>query len=460
MTDVKAAVQEFNEDVDVLEHIEDEAPPECLEWMMDRLIFSLRIESSMINETHKATIARFLMREDQQSLFAYLTHAEEKISLSIVSAYPNLASRTVVPDMNLDICYFVRIDPKKEIHPDNIHTLISYGVSKSGACMDTFLRTMQFGLNPTLLRNRVWPDSIVKEFGSITHTFMAVLTENANRLKGSTVLYVPLECVDDQQAKEAHLDKELVQRLELAVIHWKRQIEKVVHEKDVESSSENEGPLAEIEYWRARTRDLNNIREQFIREDVQQVVTVLQRSKSFFYLQPFLDLKSSVENETEEAIDNLRYLRALEEPCRKLAGSQPKEIPALVKGLLRSVQMVFSHSKHYKKDRFFRLLRMISNEIVQRCRQKINLKAIFEGQVEESMVALQESVEAGEAWMTACRKMLSATAKRWRSEKGEQLEIDESIFSEIDGFVKHRCMNLQEVCKGQLQFGFRMQKKH
>jgi dynein heavy chain len=114
--------------------------------------------------------------------------------------------------------------------------------------MDSFLRIMQNVLAPSLLRNKGWPDSIQKDFSSVMHKFMATLTENANRIKGNTVLYVPLENLTPEQFAEAHLDKELVQRFETAVIHWTRQIKEVVNEKDVDSASESEGPLSEIEY--------------------------------------------------------------------------------------------------------------------------------------------------------------------------------------------------------------------
>ena len=361
-----------------------------------------------------------------------------------------------------DVVYFVRTDATRDITPETIDAVISFGTCKGGSAMDFFLRSMTHILAPSLLhKDRNWPEGIQKELSSVAHKFMAHLTDNANRIKGSTVLYVPLSNISEADLRLAHQDpnkqKDLVQTFVTAVIHWTHQIRDVVNEKDVETSSDMLGPLAEIQYWRARTFDLNNIRKQFNREDVQRIVEVLTRAKeSKYFLEPFLNLQSDIINQTNEAIDNLKYLRTLEEPCRKLSAATPKDVPLLVKDILKTAQMVFIHSKYYKKDRFFRLLRMISNEIVRICRVKINLQAIFDGDVTDSIDALQESVAAGEAWMSACRKMLIATGKRFRRDKGETLEIDESIFSEMNGFIHHRCMNLQVVCQGQLQFGFKV----
>lgn len=39
--------------------------------------------------------------------------------------------------------------------------------------------------------------------------------------------------------------------------------------------------------------------------------------------------------------------------------------------------------------------------------------------------------------------MMAATRRRFRREKGEKLELDDTFLNEIDGFVRHRCQNLQ-----------------
>lgn len=475
-----SAVDAFHNEVDNYDYIPAEAHPECLQWASAKITDNLPVEA--VSEADKEIITEFLVGDEtKRALFAYLSgpppnsdaaleveedsngEAEaksapvpERVRLVLSLAHPNLASRNLPPGTVADVLWFVRLSGKTDVTPDNIDTALAWGVSRGGNAMDSFLRVMQSVLAPTLLRNKsAWPDSIQKDISNVMHKFMATLTENANRIKGSTVLYVPLENLDAEMLRDAHNDKELVQRFESAVIHWTRQIKEVVNEKDVEGASESEGPLAEIEYWRARTRDLNNIRKQFNRKDVLQIVEVLDRAKSFYYLEPFLSLKTDIEKGTEEAIDNLKYLNTLLEPCMKLSKAEPKEIAALLPQILRTTQLILIYSTHYKRDRFFRILRMISNEIINRCRKKVDLSAILAGNVEKSMVALQESIAAGETWMHACRKMLDATSKRWRSSKHEQLDVDDTIFNEIDGFVKHRCVHLIEVCKGQMQFGFK-----
>jgi dynein heavy chain len=444
--------------VQAFDQVEAEAHPECVDWVTDHICHFLHVERAAFNSKHLAAVTEFLLGDDRKKALFAMLHADKDDNVVLVTnrGHPNQGARRTIDGMCKDVMYFVITDVGKEVTPDNIDHSIIFGVMHDGAAMDAFLRAMQYVYAPTLLNNQKWPESIQKDFNSVTHKFMATLTENANRMKGSTVFYVPLVNLADEEWKRVHEDKELVQTFVTAVIYWTKQIREVVNEKDVGSASESAGPLTEIEYWRARAVDMKNICDQFNRADVKRIVDALAPAKdSKWSVEPFLSLKSDIEAGMQEAIDNLRYLRTLEEPCRELAEADASQIPTMIKPLLQRVHMVFMHSKHYRRERFFRLLRMISNEIVARCRQKIDLEAIFDGNVEQSMVALQESIAAGDAWMSQCRKMLSATAKRYRREKGEQLDIDESIFNEIDGFVRHRCKNLQEVCRGQLQFGFR-----
>ncbi len=64
-------------------------------------------------------------------------------------------------------------------------------------------------------------------------------------------MYIPKENLENIEASAR--DKDLVQRLEAAVIHWTRQIKEVVGLQDNSMElNENAGPLAEIQFWRAR----------------------------------------------------------------------------------------------------------------------------------------------------------------------------------------------------------------
>lgn len=450
-----------------------ETHPECTAWVLRRLQEELQCDEDDVTGSHLRLINEFFVGDEElHALFCYFqgvvveTDAEgdafastkegglTTTELCIVDNVPTISGRMVTPGMCPDVLYFLRLDPDRLIVPENIDSVIAWGVCRGGNFLEFFLRTLQHVFTPTLLHNR-WPDSIEKDVHSNMYRFMAAMTENVNSLRGRTVLYVPSDLASNLSVEDAHLDRELVQRFEAAVIHWTRQIKEVVGGKESALNTDAAGPLEEIAYWRSRARDLGNIRAQLNCSAVSNIVQVLKEAKSFYYLEPFLNLRADIEKGTEEAFDNLRFLNTLVEPCTRLSKADPKEIPALIRDVLINAQLILIHSKSYKKERFFRLLRIISNEIIYRCSQKIDVPAILNGDVAESMVALRDSVAAGEAWIRECHKMLVATSKRFKIERGEKLEVDESFLNEIDGFVRHRCQNLHEICKAQLQFGFR-----
>eukprot|EP00906_Rhabdomonas_costata_P019029 RCo027697 len=430
-----------------------EAHPECLEWIKKRILLLLKLPEETWSGEHFSYVTQFLVDPKTKKLFAW---AESETALQLSLSQPTQQQQAQQQQAEngggpTEVLYFFK-DEEKEVVPENVDSVVRFGVAH-GPAMDSFLRVMQHVFAPALLRNKQWPESVQKEFSAQLHRFLATLTENANRMRGCTVLYVPQEDMSTPGR-----EKERLQRFESALIHWTRQIKDVLNEKDNVESSENEGPLAEIEFWRARTEDLNNIRNQLQRADVKQIVAVLTEAKSEYYLDPFNRLASMIEEGSKEAIDNLKYLNRLKPHCERLSSAEPRDIPKLLPPLLQTIQMIFHCSAYYNTpERLVGILRKVSNEIILRCSGKISLQAIFDGTVGASMRALQESMDAGEEWKRVCRQMLAATARRYREAHGKPWEIDESsIFAEIDAFVQQRCKDLLEVCEGQMQFGGRV----
>ena len=61
--------------------------------------------------------------------------------------------------------------------------------------------------------------------------------------------------------------------------------------------------------------------------------------------------------------------------------------------------MIWTISNFYNKiEPLTGLLRKISNQIIIQCSQKITLVAILDGDVEQSLAHLQESIQCGLAW--------------------------------------------------------------
>ena len=383
---------------------------------------------------HGETVREFLADGNQRVLYAYVQGEAEDLVLTLKLPARGTFGR---------LLYFTR-KTSVSITKFNLAELVGQGEVNENI-MSSLLAAMEGSYVDKIVNNTTWPESIRKEFTGQVHKFMANLTESVHAARGQTVLYLPAENVAHTAAAK---EKDLVQRLESTLIHWTRQIKEVVNNQDNSELGEDAGPLAEIDFWRSRSVDLGGIREQLDQPGVVDIVAVLEQSKSS-YLGPFMNLSNLIQREAVAAEDNLKFLSSLEKPCQALAEADPKDIPPILPKLLYCIRMIWNISRFYNTpERLAGLLRKVSNEIINRCCDKLSLEEIFEGDVESCMSGLRESIRAGEAWKRAYQ--VTAEAVRTRSAHPWDFDVS-SIFAHIDAFVQ-RCRDMMEVCEAQLQF--------
>lgn len=141
------------------------------------------------------------------------------------------------------------------------------------------------------------------------------------------------------------------------------------------------------------------------------------------------------------------FLKILEEPCRKIEKAQPGAIPALIPDVLSSVRVIWELSEKYATpDRMKGLLTKISNQINQRCRNKIDKEDMLGRDVEKCMRDLDESIECCKQWKEICTKIQKRIILRSSKPNWEE---DDGIFAENEAFIQ-RCRDLKEICEGQL----------
>lgn len=103
-----------------------------------------------------------------------------------------------------------------------------------------------------------------------------------------------------------------MERLEITVIHWARQIKEVVSNPEMAHHMDNTGPLEEIEVrtgvlsardqrsslrdqvWRSRTVDLSGISEQLNRPEVKRIMEILKIAGSS-YVKDFDDQAAMIQ---------------------------------------------------------------------------------------------------------------------------------------------------------------------
>ncbi|GBG32973.1 Dynein heavy chain 2, axonemal [Hondaea fermentalgiana] len=456
-----------------------EGAQEMLEWIKNRISLA-KLTRRMWTGAADATVLEFLSNPSVYRLVIFVgndgvhlrtganvqhhfTSIEgiEAVASTLSESVANdgaaaRAATSLLEDMGAcgakEFMYFVRPEGKPlTVH--NMRRLIKYGRVSGHAhglnAMGSLLRAMNTVFAGQFRDNASWPESVRKDFAGQLHKFVASLTETTNQSKGKTILYIPLEAVDDPEA--AARDKDLVQRLESTMIRWTRQIKEVVNNQDMAANTETSGPLEEIQFWRSRTQDLSGISQQLEKPGIQKIVAVLECVKSS-YLAPFQSIADMIQRGSQEATDNLHFLSLLFDPCFSLSRAKPSDIPKILPEILAFIRIICTASKFYNtEERLTGLLRKVSNEIIRCCCGKIRLSEIFDGDVEASMVQLHESIAGGVAWKQLYKRTADAVAMHTKDESKHWNFDIASIFAQVDAFVQ-RCRDLLEVCEGQIQF--------
>jgi len=99
------------------------------------------------------------------------------------------------------------------------------------------------------------------------------------------------------------------------------------------------------------------------------------------------------------------------------------------------VRIIWELSKYYyTPERMKGLLTKISNQIIKRCRAKINKDDMLDGDVEKCMDDLEESIECCRQWKYICLKN-QKMIKKYSTRPNWDLDTDETIFAENEAFI-------------------------
>ena len=254
--------------------------------------------------------------------------------------------------------------------------------------------------SPLLVRNPQWPESVRNEFSTGMNRLLSVLTDETNRAKGYTVLYVPNEDMSPPPHVAA-VDKDLVQRLEATVIHWTRQIKEVLSSTNqAKSAKPNELPLDELDYWIQRVDDLSGIRLQLDKPGVAAVEAVLSAAKST-YLLHFSALATQIKEGMTEAQSNTKFLTTLKDSCTALSKADVSKIQDHLPMILDLTRLIWMHSPYYNtRERITILLQ----KVCQTYHRSMNFEHVID---RSAMLSLDVAASTFH-----CLKSSTATCKR------------------------------------------------
>lgn len=193
------------------------------------------------------------------------------------------------------------------------------------------------------------------------------------QVKGSIHLEMPDVEIDEESIKEVSDDFEQVSEIEKAVDEWCKQISTIIEQvgcswlttltysvtplisrrhlyiQEGQKTQEGRGPLAEIEFWRARNTALSGIYEQISMPHAQLLIQVLQKAETP-NLPVFTYQFAELSKLHAEAKDNVKFLTTLERHFKNITSGSFSTILDTLPSLMNAIRMVWIISRHYNSD--------------------------------------------------------------------------------------------------------------
>ncbi|XP_061620043.1 LOW QUALITY PROTEIN: dynein axonemal heavy chain 2 [Phyllopteryx taeniolatus] len=429
----KTDKEEDASDSEVIEQID---PFEILRMVCEKFIRRVDIwgvtKESWLEENVKA-LERFIQDTSIPTLVVYL---DASTTLQVEYTVPTQAVEELV--------YFLR-EPGTAITPENFYEEVEYSTVQGDPTESLlqFINSLHSDENDI---SSDWETGIKDNYINGMHNYLAILTDNVSKKEGRTVLYIPMEGLNDS-AEEGSKDTHLVQRMESVLIHWTDQIKELLNVQDF-SGSDNSGPLQEIAYWESHSKKLRDMSKQLQKPGVKHIQQMLELANSL-YVKRFLKLAKELQDSSVEAQSNLNFLSLLAGPCQELRNVQISELTPKLHHILYVIRIIWTNSTHYNtNERITGLFLKMSYEIIYLCIKSISLDRIFEGYVTSSKKSLKECIQCCLTWKNMYSRV--SEVHHENSKKGWLLD-QTNIFVPIDACIQ-RMKDLLEVCDTQQQF--------
>ena len=294
-----------------------------------------------------------------------------------------------------------------------------------------------------------------KEFIDTMRKFQTDLNEAIGSLQGE----IELEKYDrkyEAEVKQNRLSSnEMITHFEELMERWLMEIHKYIEQTNSrKGEGRDPGPKTELEHWRNRQTKLTTIIEQMRSKDCKVVFeTLMQATKNAALQKPKDSIISLIQkwknNDIQltealnEAKDNVKYLRTLENFIEPLYIGNPQSIIDSLQALMTSIKMIHTIARYYNNsENMTGLFQKITNQMITNCRNNITKGSREHEKLWNSkefppakLVAVMRScIELRQAYKNTYQE---TKQKLKVNDKGKQFEFSESkIFGKLDLFCR------------------------
>ncbi len=326
------------------------------------------------------------------------------------------AGDILVPTMKFPDCfkkkavYFIKARGVTSVTNDNVANELIYGELSSSPLehLQLFLNHVTLPLLNTT-NTADWPDVMVRDITKHLDKFISQTTMVGGKMDGHTVLPVPsvaYRIVNGDGQVDRDVLKDAVHSLETIVIDWAREIRQAIQNDTDSIPMHQRGPIAEIDFWKAKQANLQAISQQLLADPAVKVRAFLTSTGSSFAAA--LDsVADGVGQAMAEAADTVRYL----EPLRRtwttvIEETDPAALVPLFPRVLHVLMLIHKHSGYYRTQRRTTgLLRRMCDELIEDTfRQIVDPETVLKMEPDAAQGGLQQVLRVADVFRTVYRQ--------------------------------------------------------
>ncbi|EUB64627.1 Dynein heavy chain 10, axonemal [Echinococcus granulosus] len=276
------------------------------------------------------------------------------------------------------------------------------------------------------------------EFSLKYHKFLQVVSESSELLNSTTDFTIPTIDLDGDE--HTLLQNESVTSvIEATVIKWGYKMREIIEELNTRST-QGEGPLAVVEYWRGRATSLSRLVEQVEQPHINRVLNLYALKERI----PPQSVFEMLHRCHSEATDNIKLL-ALAERYFKII-TYCTEIDDIIESLcplMQALQMIWIISPYFnKEDRMTVIFERIAWCLCSRVSRMLTPSELFNLSLQKIEVRIKCGRKLLESWKSTYmtrRADIEASGREYRWEFDKK-----RLFAKSD-YMVGVCSDMEEV---------------
>jgi dynein heavy chain len=409
-----------------------------------RGISQQRLAECLTTDPLRVTVIEFLESSDVHSLFIK----------EIKGSIPVEVSISPMKHTKESVFYFIKLN-KSRVSERDVSKELIYG-DIMGDPIDHMAMVSERIYHPIVSNEetaQVWSEMVVKETKTNVEAFVSNVQITQGNVTGRTYLPLPNSEVAKDVEVEFNADDinalSHIHTLESAIIIWTKQIKNVLKQSPemVLETQKNPGPMAEILFWRFKSKNLNYIFEQLQSIKIRRVLKVLDKSKST-YNAPFAKLCKDVFYARAEAANITKYLDALSVWCEHFIKERDfSNVEKFFLPIMHVVLLVWKSSPYYNTpSRLVVLLREICNALIVHIDDFLSGDSLFDMICQEDSSIALKMLDTGIICIGKFKKayfdykersIMDCPDNPWRMQNN-------AIFIRVDAFME-RCNDVRDM---------------